>query len=214
MPKKSSSTAPTQKRPVTQGLRVGGRSERVVSAVLRAAAEVLARQGYAAFQIEEVARAADVNRTSIYRRWPTKAQLVEAALRDIAPFGQSLAPSGDLTADILAMLRQVLPWLRTDQARSLRRVVQHGEDLPELARIVKRLSDEFLLPWKALFADAIVRGEIARHHDTRLLAEMIIAPMVSRIEAGERVDRRVIGQIIAIVLAGARPTKVRGRTST
>src|ERR1700735_2678167 len=65
----------------TRRQRVGGRSERVVEDVLAPAAKELARRGYASFRIEDVASAAGVNKTTVYRRWPTKADLVCAGIR-------------------------------------------------------------------------------------------------------------------------------------
>src|SRR3954464_9891698 len=61
--------------------RVGGRSERVVRDVLGAAAKELARTGYAALRVDGVAAAAGVNKTTVYRRWPTKPELVRATLQ-------------------------------------------------------------------------------------------------------------------------------------
>jgi AcrR family transcriptional regulator len=175
----------------------------VVSTVLAAAAKELARRGYVAFQIEEVARAAEVNRTSIYRRWPTKAQLVEAALREIAPF-RSQPQTGDLKRDLLAMLMQVVRWLRTTQGQSIRRMVELDSHEPELARIVQALRDESLAPWSSAISAAKERGELARDVDARLLTQMILAPVMMRLELGERVDARVLSTIVGIVVGGAR----------
>src|SRR5580658_6994043 len=62
-------------------VRTGGRSARIVADVLRATAEELARVGYTALRMEDVARAAGVNKTTVYRRWPTKVQLVTETMR-------------------------------------------------------------------------------------------------------------------------------------
>lgn len=195
------------KPPATRGLRVGGRSQRVVSAVLAAAAEELAKRGYVAFQIEEVARAAEVNRTSIYRRWPSKAQLVEAALREISPFREQPPNTGDLKRDLSALLVQVVRWLRTTQGQSLRRMIAHDAHEPELARIVQALREESLAPWTHAIDAAKARGELVRTADARLLTQMILAPIVLRIEVGERVDARTMGAIIGIVVDGARAAR-------
>ena len=78
----------------TEGKRVHGRSARVQSAVLRATAEELGRVGFAALRIEDVALRSGVNKTTIYRRWPTKQELVRASLCcDRAE--QKFAVSGD-----------------------------------------------------------------------------------------------------------------------
>src|SRR5689334_5086908 len=70
-----------QRRTGRHHARVGGRSERVVRDVLTAAVAELARVGYVALRVEDVAAGAGVNKTTVYRRWPTKAALVTAALR-------------------------------------------------------------------------------------------------------------------------------------
>ncbi|MEY4508503.1 MAG: hypothetical protein RLZZ450_625 [Pseudomonadota bacterium] len=179
----------------------------MVSAVLSAAAKELARRGYVAFQIEEVARAAEVNRTSIYRRWPTKALLVEAALREISPFREEPPQTGDLKRDLSLLLVQVVRWLRTTQGQSLRRMIAHDAHEPELARIVQALREESLAPWNQAIDAAKLRGDLARQVDARLLAQMILAPVVLRIEVGERVDARTMSAIIGIVVDGARAAR-------
>src|ERR1700709_1261184 len=110
--------------PATRGLRVHGRSERVVTAVLQATVREIAERGYVGFRFDQVAQAAGVNRTSIYRRWPTKAKLVEAALR--APGVEFMArpASGDTAADLLTMLGRIVRWQRTPQGKGVRRMVQ------------------------------------------------------------------------------------------
>src|SRR5437763_1966550 len=57
---------------------LGGRSELVVRRVLDAALVELARSGYAGFRMDAVASSAAVNKTTIYRRWPSREALVAA----------------------------------------------------------------------------------------------------------------------------------------
>ena len=64
--------------------RLGGRSARVVESVLHTTLEVLGQQGYAQLRIEDIAARAGVNKTTIYRRWPTRSRLVMAALTSLA----------------------------------------------------------------------------------------------------------------------------------
>ena len=48
--------------------------------VLSAVLQELSRVGYRGLRIEDVALRAGVNKTTVYRRWPTKIELVRAAL--------------------------------------------------------------------------------------------------------------------------------------
>jgi DNA-binding transcriptional regulator YbjK len=63
-------------RQVVQGVRTGGRSARVREAILAATFRELIDSGYAAMSVEAVAARAGVNKTTIYRRWPTLDDLV------------------------------------------------------------------------------------------------------------------------------------------
>src|SRR3984885_1261290 len=101
----TATTASHPARAIRAGLpRRGGRSARVVAEVLRATAEELARVGYAALRMEDVARAAGVNKTTVYRRWPTKMRLVAEAMRHERE-RRSVAPdTGSLREDLRVML--------------------------------------------------------------------------------------------------------------
>src|SRR5262249_40598485 len=79
--------------------RIGGRSERVVRAVLAATTAELGRVGYAALRMEDVATTAGVNKTTVYRRWPTKADLVGAAMRGLGAPAQPAPDTGSLRGD-------------------------------------------------------------------------------------------------------------------
>ncbi|HEX5659645.1 MAG TPA: TetR/AcrR family transcriptional regulator [Polyangiales bacterium] len=197
--------------PVTRGVRVGGRSKRVVEAALRAAVNELARSGYTAFQIEEVAREAGVNRTSIYRRWPTKAKLLEAALREVSPFHNTQAMTGNLRRDLLDLSQRLVRWMRSAQGKTLMSLLTRDVRPPELVRLARTLGDESLAPWWALVESAKLRGEIARGIDARLLIQMILAPVTVRLERGERVNTKVLTTLIDVAVSGAAPGQRRTR---
>jgi AcrR family transcriptional regulator len=69
--------------------------------ILAATRDLLGSAGYAQLAIDAVARRAGVGRPTIYRRWPSKAELVhEAVFGDAAAAGFS--PTGDLRSDLAA----------------------------------------------------------------------------------------------------------------
>ncbi|AZI36644.1 putative TetR family transcriptional regulator [Caenibius tardaugens NBRC 16725] len=77
------------------------------AAILAAASDILAAQGFDALTFEAVAQAAGVSRVSIYRRWPSKAHLVTAiATRGDQQFPDVIEEEG-LEGEILAVLRQL-----------------------------------------------------------------------------------------------------------
>lgn len=184
---------------------MGGRSGRVVADVLGAAARELATRGYAGFRIEEVASTAGVNKTTIYRRWPTKADLVEAALREIAPHSRERPRTGSVERDLFELLRRFVQWQKTPQGASIVRMVHLEAREPALERIVAHLREESLDPWMAALDEGKARGEIRTDVDGRLLTEMILVPTMVRLHRFcEPVDDPTLATIVRIVVAGAR----------
>lgn len=68
----------------------------------------LAETGYVNFSIERVAARAATSKPVIYRRWPTRARLVYAALRASRPVLSSEAPdTGTVRGDLMAILHRI-----------------------------------------------------------------------------------------------------------
>jgi len=87
------------------------RGERLVTNVLEATIAELSRLGAENLSVESVAERAQVNKTTIYRRWPTPEKLVRAALLRIANEGILVPDTGSLRADLsklIDMLRILL----------------------------------------------------------------------------------------------------------
>jgi AcrR family transcriptional regulator len=203
----SSGAGRPAKQPATHGLRVGGRSGRVVANVLRAATAELARRGYTSFRVEDVASAAGVNKTTVYRRWPTKADLVSAAIRETVMHMQAGPDTGSIQGDLMELLRRVVAWKQTAETASvLRMLVAEAAD-PEVERIGRMLRAEAFEPWLAVVMRGKARGEIPAGADPRLLVEMVFTPVMARLHRlHEPVDEATRASIVGIVLAGVRET--------
>ncbi|WP_086827139.1 TetR/AcrR family transcriptional regulator [Allokutzneria sp. NRRL B-24872] len=91
--------------------RPGGRSARVQAAVHRAVTELVVERGADQVTIPAVAERAEVNPTTVYRRWGT----IPALLAEVAAAaeGGAPAPTGDLRAD----LADFAEWTLVDLSR-------------------------------------------------------------------------------------------------
>ncbi|MCZ4500262.1 MAG: TetR family transcriptional regulator [Marmoricola sp.] len=89
------------------------RNAEVDAAVLRATADLVGRHGYAGTTLDQVAAAAGVAKTTVYRRWTSKSALAVAALVDVlgVPPGREAAQSEDLREDLREGLREAIAWL-------------------------------------------------------------------------------------------------------
>ena len=73
------------------------------TAILAAATAILGKRGYDGLSLDEVARLAGVGKSSLYARFPAKAELAVAALASLQRDGPG--PSGDLREDLIVHLR-------------------------------------------------------------------------------------------------------------
>lgn len=102
----SQSGKPVHDGNLTSGTRRRGAA--LIDAVLNAAWDELQEVGYSRFTMEGVAQRARSNKTSLYRRWPQKSDLVIAALVKHLPAPSNEVPNmGSLRDDVLALLHEV-----------------------------------------------------------------------------------------------------------
>jgi AcrR family transcriptional regulator len=89
------------------------RIERTWAAVIEAAAELMMTDGPSAVTHANVAAAANVSRTTAYKHWPTRADLLRCTIEEL---GKSRVDVGDLTGDLRTDLRLVVADIIEDLA--------------------------------------------------------------------------------------------------
>jgi AcrR family transcriptional regulator len=195
-------TKPRTRR--TEGVRVKGRAARVVSDVLTATAEELSRVGYAALRVEDVALRSGVNKTTIYRRWPTKPELVGAALRAVWE-PPDVPDTGSVRADFVASLTKTAAFAISPIGKGLTHVIQLERAHPEVEPIARGLREEYRKLREQLVERAIRRGELSADTDPRFVSDLMSAPIFSRLFTdGESVDAVFIERVVDVVLTGLR----------
>lgn len=184
--------------------RTGGRSARVVRDVLNAVVEVFAEHGYAGVSFEEVAARAGVNKTTVYRRWPTKVELVAAALMSLRENDPETPDSGSLREDLFVILRHYVERMSTPQGRSIGRAFIVGGAEPELASVVATLRRERPLFDRRIFERASERGELPRGTDVDLVTEALLGPIQARLHwKRQPIDDAYLTRLIDLVVTGA-----------
>jgi AcrR family transcriptional regulator len=192
----------TRSRP---GARVGGRSARVVAAVLRSTLEVLGRQGYGGIRIEDVADESGVNKTTIYRRWPTRADLVIAALVQLAepPIAQE---TGRLECDLCATFMTATTLRATSAGRGVVRALIAERGDPEVDRVVEAIRERHRAPARDLLKRARRRADLPRRADLELMLDVLIGTVYSRLrESARPLDEKWVRAVVRLVLAGVGP---------
>lgn len=170
--------------------------------ILAAALELLGEVGYGGLTIEGVAARAGVGKSTIYRHWPGKLEVVEDALGQLrpAPFPP---PAGTVRERVVALLSQVAGNLADSAwSRCLPAMVDAAERDPGMLALHRRLSQERLAVLVGVLAEGVETGEVPPGADVQLLAEMLVGPIiVRRLLLHEPFDPAAVPRLVALVLA-------------
>src|SRR5436309_15957251 len=99
--------------------RPGGRSARIRQAVLDAAFAELGEKGYGGLSIEAVAQRSGVAKTTVYRRWPTRDELVADALDSRSDRNEPLPDTGPLRGDLKALCEGVRAKITSNYGKAM-----------------------------------------------------------------------------------------------
>lgn len=201
------SAAPRAKAPAKPPL---VRGEIVVQKVIDAALQELAEVGYHGFRMEEVAIRADVNKTTVYRRWPTKSDLVRDTLETAASKRVALPDTGSLRTDLLAWGHLFVMHACHPLGQSIFRMLAAEGSDSELREIVKALRGRNESRIKVVIANAIARGELAPDTDHKILILAFVGAVHHQIFVmHEPVNDAFLNELIDLVLLGARRPAVQ-----
>jgi AcrR family transcriptional regulator len=175
-------------------------------AILLAALEELARTDYGGMTIEAVAARAGVNKTTVYRKWQTKAELIHAALHSVFETYRVGPTAGDLRSDLTRIASIILDFTHSFEGQCLTRLrlLQHPE--PALAQIARDLNAKQLEELRLLVDAAAARGELAPEVDIRLLIDMMWGAIHARVVMkNEAVDQLVLTRIVDLLTKAVSP---------
>ena len=149
------------------------RSETARQAILTATHDELLERGYGELTMAGIAARAGVGKQTIYRWWPSKAEVALDALLNVASEGIPIPDEGGLEADLDAFLR------RTFGLQEQSRPILMGllaESLLDPA-FAEAFRDRFLAGRRAalntMLERAVARGEISADQDLGLLHDVV-----------------------------------------
>lgn len=166
-------------------VRPGGRTAQVRAAVLRAAGDTLAEEGFARLELAEVARRAGVGRTTVYRRWGTVTGLVADLLTDMAEQSLPRTETGSLLDDLKANARLVQRTLSDPRQGALfRAVIAAAVCDARTAEALHRFYATRVAEWAPCVETAVSRGELPAGTDAHEVVRAVSAPLYYRLLAG------------------------------
>lgn len=152
--------------------------QRVIAAALGLYGDV----GWAGFTLDRVARRAPVGKAALYRRWPTKEDLLLAALEHLAePPGDDADPA-DLRGCLVRMAEQVIDMFVGPKALVLPRVlIEAAQYPPHFDEMVQNIVRARFGRAGAVIQAAIDRGELPAGTPPDLIIDAIMGRVISLI---------------------------------
>jgi AcrR family transcriptional regulator len=187
------------------------RNARIDEEVVDAVLGVLRSRGYRAVTIENIARRVRRARTSLYRRWPSKRNLVAFAV--VHELGMEPAPdTGSLRKDLKAAVETLRKAFAGPLGAALAGLAADMAHDGALARLIR---SAVLSPrrdsMRAALARGVQRAEIAADLDHELLLDMLTAPYYFRTLFGHgRISARMDEQVVDYALRAVAPTDAKG----
>jgi AcrR family transcriptional regulator len=183
------------------------RNERSYQAILSATLELLAEVGFAGLTIDGIAARAGVGKATIYRHWPSRAQLVLEAIGDVTKRPDP-PDTGVLREDLLIMVERLNHGVtKGPLAPLLASLVDAADRDPELAELHRTFSAKRRADVKDILQRAIDRGELPAGTDLELAVDLLAGPviyrrLVSHAPVGRQYRARLVDAVLAALNAG------------
>ncbi|WP_248963470.1 TetR/AcrR family transcriptional regulator [Sphaerisporangium perillae] len=142
--------------------------------IFQATLESLAEKGYEGLTIEGVAERSGVNKTTIYRWWPSKAALLGDALVEARLLDFTVPDTGSLRGDLKALLRGTAALLATPPASDVAvAALGAAAHNPELAAQAERFFSDRFARESPIFERAAHRGELRAGAEPMMIVDML-----------------------------------------
>lgn len=187
-------------------VRPGGRTARIAESVFAAAVAELAERNYADISVETIAARAGVHKTTVYRRWGSKPELIRQALAGAAGTHIQVPDTGGVDADVRMLARAVQAVLSSVQGAAVTTaLIVGGLSSPEIAGLMRQFWAGRLEAISVIVERAVRRGQLPAGTDPATFMHAMSAPLYFRLlVTREPVTERDADVAAAAALAAAR----------
>ncbi len=153
------------------------RSQKAHQAILSATRSLMLETGISKLRIEKVAEKAGVGKTTIYRRWKTKEDLVSEAFGSIADKVQ-IPNTGNKMEDLLKIAKEMIESVSQSFGVSVQKVTPIILEIISNPELMRMYQEQYILPRRQIFThileDSIESGQIHSDVDIDLVIDQLI----------------------------------------
>jgi AcrR family transcriptional regulator len=178
------------------------RSEQSRLAILGSAFEIVAEQGYGALSVERIAARSGVGKQTIYRWWPTKADVLLEALTLKADLHIATAPQESYAADLRAFLLSTFELARHEKVAAILKSLMAEAQIDD--GFGRRFRESFLEHRRSalgqLLDRAAARGDLPATPPPELAIDLVFGTLWYRLLAGHRpLDNQLADELVAVL---------------
>ena len=179
------------------------RDARADAAIRQAAIEVLADKGPGGFTVDEVAARAGCGKATIYRRWPSRANLLLDTAHSMGLHPEAV-DTGSVHGDLVRLVSQLATKLRdTPAGRIMPGVIAEASVNPEMRQVLAAFIRDRRERPREVVERAVARGELPPDTDVELVLDLVGAvPFYRELVSGQPMDERYAERVVEVVLAG------------
>src|SRR6185295_7100460 len=184
------------------------RSTKARNRALDAASRILEREGYARLTMERVAADSGVAKTTIYRRWPTKAALCMDLYLEVSARELRDPDTGEIAQDLEQIVRSVVRvQTGTVAGAAFTGLIAEAQINPETRGAFLDFADRRRELSRAVLRRAIQRRQIKSDTDIELVIDAIGGACTFRLLQGHApLTPKFAAGIVKLVLEGCRAT--------
>ena len=148
--------------------------------VLDATTQLLFERGFGGATVDEIARRSGVAKTTIYRHWPTRTDLLRDACSTLSTPLET-PDTGSFRSDVTALTTNLARVLRSAKWTSvLPSIIDEAERDRDVADLYGKLQRGYSAPFETVIRRALQRGELPPNADAGTLIAALTGPLFYR----------------------------------
>lgn len=204
MSRKTAGKHPSRRRRLSRPKAEEAIDERVIrskAVVLRHTSKLLVAKGVSGVSVDEIARRSGVAKTTIYRHWRSRSELVIEAC-SLLSTAQETPDSGSFERDITILLLNLAHLLKTATWPSvLPSIVDAAERDPDLAAVYARIQLGHATPYLRVIERGKQKGQVASTLDAAAIVAELVGPLFyRRWFSREALDEKFVKSVVRSVV--------------
>jgi AcrR family transcriptional regulator len=176
--------------------------------ILEAALATLAEVGYTRLRLDALAARAGVAKTTILRRWPSKAAIAAAAVQRLALWTVDVPESGNLREDLRAMLDNAVAMFGERAGRFVPAMMRESGHHAEIADLLATVIQTRRAGYRRVLNRAIARHDLDPDIDQEVVIDLLIGPLLTRLLITRQpVTHTLVAEIVDAVLRAYAPNR-------